>query len=161
MTELYSLIKRNYDPSLSDQPTYSPPGDPPTALPSPNDPPPLRFHPAVQRFKDIMDGGVLGAVKSIEVKLHAVEGPPADMRYEFALGGGYTVMEMRYLAGATPRRPLPPSVPSNPDVDHAMSATLGFASIPSNPSLSNVSARISASLSDLLSLGFTPRSWRR
>lgn len=50
----------------------------------------FRFHPAIQRFKTIIDSGELGAIKSIEAKMHAPKGvvTEGDIRYDFALGGG-------------------------------------------------------------------------
>lgn len=49
-----------------------------------------RFHPAAQRFKDIVDSGEIGAIKSIEAKLNIPKGIVGDddIRYVFDLGGG-------------------------------------------------------------------------
>lgn len=53
-------------------------------------PPIVRFHPAAQRVKEIIDSGELGNVKSISASL-AVGGnvvPHDDIRFNFELGGG-------------------------------------------------------------------------
>jgi predicted dehydrogenase len=49
-----------------------------------------RFHPAIQRVKEILDSGELGAIKSIETSLALPKGlmPADDIRFNYELGGG-------------------------------------------------------------------------
>ncbi|KAK0470779.1 NAD(P)-binding protein [Armillaria novae-zelandiae] len=70
-----------------------------------------RFHPAIQRAKDILDSGELGKIKSISttLMLHAGFMSADDIRFKYDLGGGammdvgtYTLNCIRYLASANP-----------------------------------------------------------
>jgi hypothetical protein len=55
----------------------------------------FRFHPALQRFKEIVASGELGALKSMQVSMAMpdVLFQPDDIRFTHALGGG-AVMDM-------------------------------------------------------------------
>ena len=55
----------------------------------------LRFHPAVQRVKAILDSGELGAIKSLEAVMAIPKGIMADsdIRFDYPLGGG-SLMDM-------------------------------------------------------------------
>lgn len=54
-----------------------------------------RFHPAIQRVKAIVDGGELGAIKSVEARLAIPRGAmkDGDIRFDLSLGGG-ALMDM-------------------------------------------------------------------
>jgi len=54
----------------------------------------IRFHPAIQTVRSIVESGAIGKVKGVEAEL-AVSGaaPPGDIRRNFSLGGG-ALMDM-------------------------------------------------------------------
>ncbi|KAH8107807.1 NAD(P)-binding protein [Cristinia sonorae] len=123
-----------------------------------------RFHPAIQRLKAILDSGELGTIKSIESMLHIPKGfvGEDDIRYQFELGGGalmdcgcYTVSSTLYLASSTPSE-VPTAkaltVPTNPHIDRAMTATLAFPA-----PKSNITASISGHLSNPNKWGILPK----
>ncbi|KAK7056257.1 hypothetical protein VNI00_002810 [Paramarasmius palmivorus] len=103
-----------------------------------------RFHPAIQRVKEILDSGELGRIKSITVNNCALTPfGEDDIRYQWDLGGGalmdmgcYTVNCLRYLASSDPIELLSASctkhipkksLPSyESKVDRATTATLSF-----------------------------------
>ena len=55
----------------------------------------VRFHPAVQRAKAILDSGELGAIKHIEARMSIFRGfmKDDDIRFDYNLGGG-AMMDM-------------------------------------------------------------------
>jgi predicted dehydrogenase len=55
----------------------------------------MRFHPAIQTVKSIVESGTIGKVKGVEAELAApsVVAPPGDIRRNLALGGG-ALMDM-------------------------------------------------------------------
>jgi predicted dehydrogenase len=57
--------------------------------------PPARFHPAIQRVKEILDSGELGNIKSLETSLGVPKGMfnAQDIRFDYGLGGG-AMMDM-------------------------------------------------------------------
>lgn len=50
----------------------------------------VRFHPCIQRVKEIVNSGELGKIKRVTAKLTVFAGafPDTDFRYNLALGGG-------------------------------------------------------------------------
>lgn len=54
-----------------------------------------RFHPAIARVKAILDSGELGPIKDLSASLALPKGMfgPADIRYDYSLGGG-AMMDM-------------------------------------------------------------------
>lgn len=67
-----------------------------------------RFHPAIQRCKEIVASGECGAVKHVEVSLAIPRGimGPEDIRFDHALGGG-AMMDMgcKWVSRAQARNP--------------------------------------------------------
>ena len=93
-----------------------------------------RYHPLAGRMKEIVDGGVLGAVRHIEAQLCFLMPLPGDIRYRYDLGGGatmdvgcYTISILRFLAGAEPEVVRAEAALSSPQVDRAMKADFRFA----------------------------------
>jgi predicted dehydrogenase len=54
-----------------------------------------RFHPAIQRVKEIIDSGELGNIKSVSTTMTTPQGfiKDGDIRLIFSLGGG-SMMDM-------------------------------------------------------------------
>lgn len=80
-----------------------------------------RFHPAIQRLRDIITSGELGTLKSLDIRLAlpSIFFSSSDIRFDIGLGGGammdcgcYTMHCARYLSGATEglEGPNPPTV---------------------------------------------------
>jgi predicted dehydrogenase len=97
-----------------------------------------RFHPAIQRVKEIIDSGELGNIKSVTADNAVPRGFFADddIRYQFDLGGGalmdmgtYTVSAIRYLLGGEPMSVISAEAEphyTDPKVDRNMHAVLEF-----------------------------------
>ena len=93
-----------------------------------------RYHPLAERMKQIVDGGSLGVVRRIEVRMCLPVPIPGDIRYRYDLAGGatmdmgcYTISILRFLAGAEPEVVSAKALLSSPDVDRAMRAEFRFA----------------------------------
>ncbi|KAJ3528544.1 hypothetical protein NM688_g7984 [Phlebia brevispora] len=101
-----------------------------------------RFHPAVQRVKEILSSGELGAIKHVEARMAIFRGlmKDDDIRFNYELGGGammdmgcYTMNCLRYMTGSEPTSvtsatpDLFPSKTQSPSlVDGGMTAELSF-----------------------------------
>ncbi|KDQ14928.1 hypothetical protein BOTBODRAFT_131922 [Botryobasidium botryosum FD-172 SS1] len=86
-----------------------------------------RFHPAIQRIKEIIDSGELGKVKSIVSMMALPKGliHDDDIRFQFDLSGGcmmdmgvYPLSAMRYLLDAEPL-----SIESSIPIPHHLNPT--------------------------------------
>ncbi|KAI6004620.1 NAD(P)-binding protein [Pisolithus albus] len=87
-----------------------------------------RFHPAIQRVKEIIDSGELGSIKEVHASLGFPKDfiPEGDIRLNYSLGGGalmdagcYTLNCVRYLASGNPTAltfSFPPSTPNGSPV---------------------------------------------
>jgi predicted dehydrogenase len=92
-----------------------------------------RYHPLADRMKEIVDGGSLGVVREIAVKMCLPVPIPGDIRYRYDLAGGatmdmgcYTISILRFLAGAEPEVVGAKALLSSPEVDRAMRAEFRF-----------------------------------
>ncbi|KIY45672.1 NAD(P)-binding protein [Fistulina hepatica ATCC 64428] len=102
-----------------------------------------RFHPAIQRVKQILDSGELGPIRHITASLALPQGivGAGDIRYVYSLGGGsmmdagcYTLSCVRYLVGSAPTSVIATATAASlykPDenahlIDGAVTATLAF-----------------------------------
>lgn len=115
-----------------------------------------RFHPAIQRVKEIVDSGELGSIKEVHASLGFPKGfiPDGDIRLNYSLGGGalmdagcYTLNCVRYLASGNPTAVTSATAlryPKDPRIDTATSADLLFP--PSTPNGPPVRASIKCDL---------------
>ncbi|KAG9315749.1 NAD(P)-binding protein [Chiua virens] len=125
-----------------------------------------KFHPAMQRVKEIIDSGELGTLKEIHAALCIPQGIVGqdDIRMNYDIGGGalmdcgcYTLSCVRYLAKSDPTAVVTASAvkfPKDSRIDTATSAELLFP--PSNPGGEPVKATIKCDLS-ANQFGFLPR----
>lgn len=104
-----------------------------------------RFHPLAARMREVLDSGVLGAVRHVEATMCIPLPLPNDIRYRFDLAGGatmdtgcYTISIVRFLAGAEPEVLRAEARLARADVDRWMTAELAFPG--------GVSGRITCSL---------------
>jgi predicted dehydrogenase len=95
-----------------------------------------RYHPLVRRMADLVRGGAIGAVRHMQCWTSWPIEDPADIRYDYALGGGalmdggcYALDCMRLAGGeASVTGALADPLPSpQHTVDRAMAARLEFA----------------------------------
>jgi predicted dehydrogenase len=94
-----------------------------------------RYHPLVQRMAELVRGGAIGAVRHVQCWTSWPIEDPADIRYDYALGGGalmdggcYALDCLRLTGGeASVTRALADPLPSPQDmVDRATAAGLEF-----------------------------------
>lgn len=92
-----------------------------------------RYHPVFCRAKEIFDSGVLGTVESIDAAFHVPVTDPADIRMNYATGGGvtmdigcYPISWVRHLTGAEPEVASAAAVLGPPLVDVRLDAELVF-----------------------------------
>jgi predicted dehydrogenase len=92
-----------------------------------------RYHPLADRMKEIVNSGVLGAIRHLEVTMCLPVPLRGDIRYRYDLGGGatmdmgcYTISILRHLAGAEPEVVRAEALLSSPQVDRAMKADFRF-----------------------------------
>ena len=104
-----------------------------------------RYHPLAARMREVIDSGVLGAVRHVEATMCIPLPLPNDIRYRFDLAGGatmdtgcYTISIVRFLAGAEPDVRSAEARLARPNVDRWMTAELAFPG--------GVSGRITCSL---------------
>ncbi|KAH9479443.1 D-xylose 1-dehydrogenase (NADP(+)) 2 [Psilocybe cubensis] len=126
-----------------------------------------RFHPALHRFKEIVQSGEIGKVKHVDVDMILPQSmfSEGDIRYDYSLGGGalmdlgcYAVNCIRYTASSEPTSviatthiPFQPSTPSADyvkNVDRRMEATLALPN--------DATATLRCDLSAPHKLGFIP-----
>ena len=96
-----------------------------------------RYHPLAQRMQEVVRSGELGRIRHIETWLCAPIPNKRDIRYQLALAGGammdmgcYVVNMARMLGGEEPEVRSAVAKRHSPEVDRAMTATLGFPSGP-------------------------------
>ncbi|KAK7682736.1 hypothetical protein QCA50_014119 [Cerrena zonata] len=121
-----------------------------------------RFHPVINRVKQIIDSGEIGKVKSIEHLFTVPTGllKSDDIRFNFSLGGGslmdegcYILNCTRFLTGSEPISVLSASVQGadkDPRVDQTTTASLSFPE--------DVTATFTCSLGLPPRFGFIPHS---
>jgi len=143
-----------------------------------------RFHPAIQRVKEIIDSGELGGIKEIEVSLCFPKGilSDGDIRLNYAIGGGalmdagckswlfllphvyrlsskgYTLNCVRYLASNDPMAIISTKTLryfKDPRIDTATSADLVFP--PSTPDCEPIKASIKCDMMVPHRFGIIPR----
>ena len=92
-----------------------------------------RYHPLIERVKEVMASGELGKIKHIEAQFCFLLPSPNNIRFKYELAGGalmdcgcYPVSLIRYLAGAEPTVAKARARLFAPQVDHKMSADLSF-----------------------------------
>ncbi|EJU02289.1 hypothetical protein DACRYDRAFT_99950 [Dacryopinax primogenitus] len=99
-----------------------------------------RFHPAVQKLKQILDSGELGRLQHLTAHMtvpRGLIGGPGDIRWNLSLGGGagmdmgcYATNAVRYLSGREPTEVLRAEPvlygPAEPKVDRRMEFTFLF-----------------------------------
>jgi predicted dehydrogenase len=92
-----------------------------------------RYHPLAKRMIEVVDSGVLGAVRRIHTWVCFPLPVPGDIRYRLDLAGGatmdagcYAINMVRMLAGAEPKVLSARAKLSSPGVDRAMTAELAF-----------------------------------
>ncbi len=93
-----------------------------------------RYHPLVERLLDIIAGGELGEVHSIETRGCIPLPFPKDIRFQLTLGGGavmdigcYAIHQLRTLAGGEPKVTAAEAKQRSPGVDRWMRADMEFA----------------------------------
>jgi predicted dehydrogenase len=93
-----------------------------------------RYHPLAARMQEIVRGGELGVLRSVEAALCFPLPLPGDIRYRWELAGGalmdagcYAVSIVRFLAGGEPEVVAARAKLASPRVDRAMAADLRFA----------------------------------
>ncbi|KAH7885240.1 NAD(P)-binding protein [Phlebopus sp. FC_14] len=126
-----------------------------------------RFHPAIQRVKEIIDSGELGAVKEVNAALCFPKGfvGADNIRMNYDIGGGammdcgcYPLSCVRYLTQSNPSAVTSATAvryPKDPRIDTATSADLLFP--PSIPGAEPIKASIKCDFSVPPRLGFIPR----
>ncbi|KIJ62595.1 hypothetical protein HYDPIDRAFT_182652 [Hydnomerulius pinastri MD-312] len=126
-----------------------------------------RFHPAIQRVKQIIDSGELGAIKEINASLCFPKGfvKDDDIRMNYDIGGGammdcgcYPLSCVRYLTKNNPTAVVSASAikfPKDARIDTATSANLLFP--PSTPGGEPVKSTIKCDFSVPRRLGLIPR----
>ncbi|KAI0313880.1 hypothetical protein OF83DRAFT_1139430 [Amylostereum chailletii] len=100
-----------------------------------------RFHPAIQRIKEIVDSGELGKIKSVHSEFCVPKGffiPKVDIRWDYDLGGGasmdlgvYTLDSLRYITSSNPLEVVSAKSTSHLNdakIDRRMEATFAFPS---------------------------------
>ncbi|TFK54005.1 NAD(P)-binding protein [Heliocybe sulcata] len=103
----------------------------------------VRFHPAIQRVKDIIDEGSLGSITSMDAHLavwNSVFFLKDDIRFDYELGGGglmdmgpYPISCMHYLTSSSPEVESCTAVRRSENIDRQIDAHLTFpSSIPAH-----------------------------
>jgi predicted dehydrogenase len=93
-----------------------------------------RYHPCASRVDEIVASGELGTLKRVEAHWCFWVPKSADIRYDYALGGGvlmdsgcYAVDMVRRFGGSTPEVVSAQAKLRGPQVDRVMTAELRFA----------------------------------
>ena len=115
-----------------------------------------RYHPLAERMREIVAGGELGGLRSVEVSMCFPLPLFGDIRYRYDLGGGalmdggcYALHCLRLLGQGTPEVLSARATLRSPDIDRAMTAELRFPG--------GASGRITASMWSHRLLDFTAR----
>ena len=96
-----------------------------------------RYHPLVSQMQSIFDAGILGTIERIDARfeVHASIIPPADIRWDLAIGGGammdigcYPASWVRWAIEGEPTVEDAQAVCPVPDIDGSMSAQLSWPS---------------------------------
>lgn len=92
-----------------------------------------RYHPLAARMREILDGGELGEIRSVDVSVCFPLPKFSDIRYSYPLAGGalmdagcYAVHCLRLLGDGTPEVVAARAKRRGPDIDRAMTADLRF-----------------------------------
>jgi predicted dehydrogenase len=92
-----------------------------------------RYHPLVERVREIIESGEIGAVRRYEASFIVPIVRGGDIRYRFELAGGatmdlgcYPIHFLRTLAGAEPVVKRASAVEAPADIDRSMDATMEF-----------------------------------
>src|SRR5262249_26332603 len=92
-----------------------------------------RYHPLARRVREILDSGVIGAVKRVETRMVIPLPVPGDIRWNLALAGGstmdmgcYAVHQLRMMAGAEPTVLSATAKLLSPGIDRWMQAEMAF-----------------------------------
>ncbi len=93
-----------------------------------------RYHPLARRAQEIVQSGVLGALRSIDVQFCTPSVRPNNIRFDYALGGGvtmdlgcYAIDMIRFLTGEEPTVTQATAQLSAPQVDRTMDANFALA----------------------------------
>ena len=94
-----------------------------------------RYHPVFRRAKEIVDGGLLGEVRTVDAAFHAPVTSPRDIRNQYATGGGvtmdlgcYPISWARHITGEEPERVEATAETGPPNVDTRLDARFHFPS---------------------------------
>jgi predicted dehydrogenase len=96
-----------------------------------------RYHPLVAQMQSIFDAGILGIVERIDARfeVHASNIPPADIRWDLAIGGGammdigcYPASWVRWAIDGEPTVDDSQAVCPVPEIDGSMRAELSWPS---------------------------------
>jgi predicted dehydrogenase len=96
-----------------------------------------RYHPLVAQMQSILDAGILGIVERIDARfeLHESIIPPADIRWDLAIGGGammdvgcYPASWVRWAIDGEPTVDDSQAVCPVPEIDGSMRAELSWPS---------------------------------
>jgi predicted dehydrogenase len=96
-----------------------------------------RYHPLVAQMQSILDAGILGTIERIDARfeVHASIIPPADIRWDLAIGGGammdigcYPASWVRWAIEGEPTVDEAHAVCPVPDIDGSMRADLSWPS---------------------------------
>ncbi|KAJ7634726.1 NAD(P)-binding protein [Roridomyces roridus] len=123
-----------------------------------------RFHPSMQRVKEILDSKELGAIQRISATFTVPSGTAAegDIRWDYELGGGsvmdpgcYTVSILRYLASSNPTEVLTAkAVPYSTRPEHKQVDKMFWATLSLQP---EIIGELHANLDESKIFGFIPR----
>lgn len=94
-----------------------------------------RYHPIATRMAEIVEGGAIGTLQTLEATFTAPIPDLSDIRHQLALGGGalmdlgcYPVQFVRFLAGGRPEVTGAVAVEGMPGIDVTMTADLRWPS---------------------------------
>jgi predicted dehydrogenase len=96
-----------------------------------------RYHPLVTQMQSIFDAGILGTVEHIDARfeVEASAIPPADIRWDLAIGGGammdigcYPASWVRWAIDGEPVVEAAEAVSPVPDIDGSLRADLSWPS---------------------------------
>ncbi|EIW80900.1 NAD(P)-binding protein [Coniophora puteana RWD-64-598 SS2] len=129
----------------------------------------FRFHPAIQRVKQIIDSGEIGTVKETYASLVMPGGviKDDDIRFQYDLGGGslmdmgcYTLMCTRYLLGTNPSAVVSATAKrfsGDNRVDVGTTAELTFPAPAGSDSSEPIKSKIHCDFKDPKYFGIIPR----
>lgn len=126
-----------------------------------------RFHPAIQKVKEIVDSGVIGKPKGVEAEMGLPRGmiKEGDIRRNLSMGGGavmdvggYVISASRYVLSSNPTEMVHIQVNTFPEDKRVDRSTRSiFAFPPPTPTAPAITAAIYGDLAMPPLLGFIPR----